>query len=246
MSNVGSFDISKFNNNNNAIAAFESAPSTDTSRSKVLDISGSYIMEVSTFCFRNKNNKIIASPQLAVSSKGGINLVAILRVVEGTSLVSVGDYITVNIPVWPGPKATYNEIENMFRMSKPRICALLGDDNFKISPEAIVQKFTAEWKEENGKFILVKDHSLKQRVFCVFEDHEYNNKPSLKLVTLRKIQEGDKSVSNSSSDDVSQIGFGSAARPAQNENMNFNVISEIDGKNDNIEPELSQQDELPF
>jgi len=244
MGNVGSIDESKFKSNETAAGAFDGASSSDQSQAKMLTVSGTYVMEVATFCFRNTkkpDKPIIISPTLADSSKGGINLVASLKVIEGTHQVAEGDYITINIPVWPGAKASQKDIENMFKLSKPRMCALLGDDNFKISPKALVEKFSTEWKEENGKFVLVKDHELKQKVVCVFDDDEYNNKPTLSLVSLRKYKEGDKSISNSAAEETPKTGFGSAATPA----MDFGAAGETAAKSGEA-PEVVQTDDLPF
>jgi len=189
------------------------------------------------------------SPTLADSKKGGINLIASMVVVDGTEAVAQGEYITVNIPVWPGPKATPTDVENMFKLSKPRMCALLGDDNFKITPDAIIEKFSAEWKEENGKFILVKDHQLKSTVMCVFEDSVYNDKATLNLVSMRRFKEGDKSISNTadSGNAQPQAGFGSSASPAAaTQDIDFESTAGDSAPDGAEVPETTEVDDLPF
>ncbi|HUT43368.1 MAG TPA: hypothetical protein VMW95_03445, partial [Desulfobacterales bacterium] len=218
---IGSVDMSKFQNTEEAAEQLDRASGQDQVQARLLTVSGSYVMEVSTFCFRNNkkaDKPIIISPAVAPSSKGGFNLVASMKVVDGTAQVPAGDYITINVPVWPGAKATKEERENLFRLSKPRMCALLGVDNFKVDPKDlpafIVDKFSTQWDEgKDGKFSLTKDHALKAKVVCVFEDSIYNNRETLNLVQLRRFKEGDKSISNvASHTQAPQEGFGSAAQ----------------------------------
>jgi len=253
---IGSVDMSKFQNTQDVADQLDKTSGEDQSQAKLLTVSGSYVMEVATFCFRNnkKPDKPIAiSPTIAPSSKGGFNLVASMKVIEGTGAVNVGDFITINVPVWPGPKATAEERANLFKLSKPRMCALLGVDNFKADPKDlpafIVEKFSTQWEEgKDGKFTLTKDHSLKSKVVCVFEDDVYNNKETLKLVQLRRFKEGDKSVSNTPAAHSAQQGFGSAAQPAapeQQTNMNFDAAAQSE-KSGAEAPSAVQTDDLPF
>jgi hypothetical protein len=247
--NVGSFDTSKYSESKTIDDAFGRASSTDQSQAKILTVSGTYVMEVATFCFRNNKKKdrpVIISPTLADSSKGGINLIASLKVVDGTDRVGVGDYITINVPVRPGPNASIEDAEKMFKLSKPRMCALLGDDNFNASLKNIVDKFSTEWKEVDGKFVLVKDHALKSKVVCVFEDGVYNDKAKLELVSLRKFKEGDKSISNSPLSEAPQTGFGSAAVPVGEEkDMDFEAAGQMAPGNAG-QPDITTVDDMPF
>lgn len=247
-------DLSKHQGKDTAVASeFDKTSGDDQVQSRLLSVSGTYVMEVATFCFRNgkkPDKPIIISPTLANSSKGGINLVASLKVVDGTSRAAVGDYITVNIPVWPKPTATQDEISKMFKLSKPRMCALLGVDNFKLDINTLVEKFSTEWSEDkDGKFTLTKDHALKGKVVCVFEDTLYENRETLKLVNLRRFKEGDKSVSNGPAPVTPQEGFGSAAHPIdEQQGLTFadtsdTASAELPPAN---APSMVQTDDLPF
>lgn len=249
-------DLSKYQGKDTAVASeFDKTSGDDQVKSKLITISGTYVMEVATFCFRNgkkPEKPIIISPTLANSSKGGINLVVSLKVVDGTSQVAAGDYITANIPVWPSPKATQEDVSKMFGLSKPRMCALLGVDNFKLDLNTLVEKFSTQWDEDSeGKFKLVKDHALKGRVVCVFEDTLYNNNPTLKLVSLRRFKDGDKSVSNGPVPVAPQEGFGSAARPAEESAQSepgFAEASDVAAAAEMPEnaPITTDVDQLPF
>jgi len=263
---VGGIDLSGFQNNEAVSQQFDDTSGKDQVQSRLITTSGTYVMEVSTFCFRNKkrNNEVIISPTLAKSSKGGINLVASMQVCKGfgTSQVSEGDYITVNVPVWPSPKATKDDVSNMFKLSKPRLCALLGVDNFKLELDNVVDKFSTEWSEnEDGSFELKKDHALKGRVVCTFDDSVYNNRPTLNLVNMRRFKEGDKSVSNGPAEQAPQNGFGSSqsdSSPEEQEELNFSSAGETassgqapqqetpETAQDVITPDTVQEDTLPF
>lgn len=199
ISGAAAFDRSKFQNDEATTAqALDKISSQDNVKNDPVKISGTYVMDVSTFCFRKKGTSDpIISPTIAPSSKGGLNLVTGLKVVDGTDCVRVGDYVTVNVPVWPKPGATQEEVENLFRLAKPRMCALLGVDNCKLDLDTIIDKFTTDWEDDGkGKYTLVKDHALKGRVVCVFEDDQYGTREVLKLTSMRRFKEGDKSVSN--------------------------------------------------
>lgn len=254
---VGKVDLSSYQNNEAVANEFDKASSEDQVQNKMVSVSGTYVMQVSTFCFRNKkkNGELIISPTLATSSKGGINLVASLEVVDGTAQVAKGDYLTVNIPVWPSPKAGQDDVAKMFRLSKPRMCALLGVDSFKIDLDSLVDKFTTEWDEDDkGRFVLKKDHALKGKVVCVFEDDVYNNRPTLNLVSMRRFKEGDKSISNSAAPQEAQSGFGSSSQPASQapedqEELNFNDAGNAAATapaQQEVAPNVIQDDDLPF
>lgn len=250
---VGSYDLSRFKGHEAELEqSFDQASSDDQSQNKPLTISGTYVMEVSTICFKNKkqNNKLIISPVLADSAKGGVNLVASMKVIDGTKQVPAGSYTTINIPVWPAPNASKEEAEKLFRLSKPRLCALLGVDNFKLTTDTLLEKFTADWKEnEDGSFKLVKDHALKGKVVCIFEDSVYQNKATLNLVSLRKFKEGDESISN----EVQETsGFGSSEQvadsaPSTDEAPDFDNSEQIEENAPATEaPAIEQSDDLPF
>ncbi len=253
---VGKVDLSGFQQNDAVSDVFDKASSEDRGQNKLITVSGTYVMEVATFCFRKKEGGLIISPTLAPSSKGGINLVASLKICEGfgTEVVSAGDYITVNIPVWPNPKAGKEDVENLFRLAKPRLCALLGVDNFKLDLNSMSEKFTTEWKEgENGKFELTKDHSMKSRVVCVFDDSLYNNRPTLQLSNMRRFKDGDKSISNTAGEQEPQQGFGSSqgASDADQGDLDFgapgdSASSEATPQTQSEQPSGVQEDELPF
>lgn len=258
---IGSVDLSGFQNNEAVANEFDKTSGEDNVQNKMVGVSGTYVMNVSTFCFRNKkkNGELIISPTLAPSSKGGVNLVASLEVADGTQQVAKGDYLTVNIPVWPNPKATQEDVSKMFRLSKPRMCALLGVDDFKISLESLVEKFSTEWDETaDGKFELKKDHALKGKVVCVFEDDVYNNRPTLNLVNMRRFQEGDVSVSNVPHQEA-QSGFGSSSQPdtdaaEQSGDLDFGAAGETaaagqeapQASQQTVTPQPVQEDSLPF
>jgi hypothetical protein len=250
--------MSKFQGTEDVASHLDRTSSEDQAQAKLLTVSGTYIMRVSTLCFRNTrkpDKPIIISPTLAPSSKGGMNLVASIEVVEGTPQVQPGTYITINIPVWPGPKATAEERANLFKLSKPRMCALLGVENFKVDPKDLpafmVEKFSTQWEEgKDGKFKLTKDHSLKSNVVCVFDDDWYNGKESLKLVQLRRFKEGDKSVSNTAGASAPQSGFGSAATPVDETsqtNMDFSAAADMASRTPQSDiPTVTQEDGMPF
>lgn len=252
---VGGIDLSEHQNNEAVSNVFDKTSGQDQTQNKLVSVSGTYVMEVSTFCFRNKkrNNELVISPTLARSSKGGVNLVASMKVSEGfaTDQVAAGDYITVNIPVWPGPKATEDDVSNMFRLSKPRMCALLGVDNFKIDLGVLVDKFSTQWDEQSdGTFKLTSDHSLKSKVVCVFDDDVYNDRPTLKLVNMRKYKDGDKSVSNGPATQAAQEGFGTESRPADENQgeLDFAAAGDSASTPDTTgeAPSTVQEDNLPF
>lgn len=258
---VGAIDLSGFQNNEAVANEFDRASSEDRVQNKMVAVSGTYVMGVSTLCFRNKkkNGDLIISPTLAPSSKGGLNLVASLEVLDGTPQVAKGDYLTVNIPVWPGPKASQEDVSKMFNLSKPRMCALLGVDSFKLDLDTLVEKFTTEWDEDdNGKFTLKKDHALKGKVVCVFDDGVYNNRPTLNLVNMRRFNEGDVSVSNGGSSEP-QSGFGSSSAPAtgavdEKSELDFNAAGDAAASGQaapppaqqEVAPNAVQEDDLPF
>lgn len=255
---VGKVDLSGFQQNDAVSEAFDKTSGEDHGQNRLISVSGTYVMEVATFCFRNKkkNNDLVISPTLAPSSKGGINLVASLKVSEGfgTNQVAPGDYITVNIPVWPNPKASKEDVENMFRLAKPRLCALLGVENFKLDLNSLPEKFSTEWKEEeDGKFTMTKGHAMKSRVVCVFDDTLYNNRPSLQLVSMRKFKDGDKSISNAPSEQDPQQGFGSSqgTSDAEQGDLDFaaagdSAASDAAPQTSSDQPETVEEDSLPF
>ena len=237
---VGKIDLSVYNDNEAVADQFDETSGKDQVKNKMVSVSGSYVMEVSTLCFRNKKKgNLIISPTLSTSKSGGINLVASLVVVDGTPQVEAGDYMTVNIPVWPNPKATKDAVAKMFGLSKPRMCALLGVETFKINLESLVEKFSTEWDEVDDKFVLTKDHALKGKVVCVFEDAEYNNRPTLNMASMRRFKEGDVSVSNG---EAAQSGFGSSSKT----DIQFDNAAEEALKPSDAAPQVIEEDNLPF
>jgi len=259
---VGGFDLSSYKGNEVVVKEFDDASSADNVQNKMIAVSGTYVMGVSTLCFRNKNNNnaLIISPTLAPSSKGGVNLVASLEVLDGTPRVAKGDYLTVNIPVLPNPRASQEDVSKMFRLSKPRMCALLGVDNFKLNTDVLTEKFTAEWDEDDkGKFTLKKDHALKGKVVCVFEDSLYQNKPTLNLVSMRRFKEGDVSISNIAAEQTPQQGFGSSQAEATDDgqgDLDFAAAGDAAAnpapaqdatpQQQAVAPEVVQSDDVPF
>jgi len=169
--------------------------------------SGTYLMEVRTFAFPDKNtDQMRTSPEIRLSEhKKSLQLSINLSVVDGTPQVPKGASEFVNITLSPAKGADRQKIEKTMRMMKPQIVALTGETQIQITTEWIENYLMPKFKEkEGGGYEIVKDHKMKNKVMVTFEDDEYNGKPTLNMVSLRKAEEGDKSETNVLQEEVSQ------------------------------------------
>ena len=165
---------------------------------KKLEVSGTYLMEVATFAFNDKTTKEMrCSPEIIFSPKSKALILLInLRVVDGTSTVPAGSSIFSNIVISPASGASQEKIDNTMSMMKPKIAALTGISDIKFEATWLEENLQPVFKKTGKKFELVKDHKMKQRVMVTVEDDIYLEREVLKVTSIVKAKEGDKSISN--------------------------------------------------
>ena len=163
-----------------------------------LKVSGTYLMEVATFAWRDKDSKEMrVSPEPFVSEKKkSLNLRISLRVVDGTPQAPKGSSIITNINLSPAAGADQEKFDNVNRILKPKLAILTGEKDIKLSAEWFEEWLIAKFKEEDGQFVLKKDHKMKKQFLAIVEDDIYKDKETLKVTTLLEAKEGAKSVSN--------------------------------------------------
>lgn len=161
-----------------------------------LEISGRYRMKVDSFCFV-KDRVFKQFPCFDKSShKKALQLTVPLRVVDGTTEVPKGALFFYNITLAPAPGAKLETVQNMVRMAKPKLAALLGHDKIIMDINWLYENLVPEFEEVNDKWILKRNHKLTKEVMVTFEDGFYQNKKKLDVTTVVIAQEHDRSVSN--------------------------------------------------
>lgn len=163
-----------------------------------LKVSGTYLMEVATFAYKDKkNNKMRVSPEVFISdTKKSLNLKINMRVVDGTPQAPRGSSIFMNLVLSPSKGADQTKIDNVNRMLKPRLAVLTGEKNIKLSAEWLEEWLIAKFEERDGQYQMVKDHKMKQKFLAIIEDDVYNDKDTLRVASLLEAAENSKSVSN--------------------------------------------------
>lgn len=181
-----------------AAESSRSAPSENL-RSGPIDKPGVYLCEVAAFAWRDKTSgDVKMSPTLYEGSKGSLNLRISLRVVDGTPLVPKGSSILKNITLMPGAvngvAPTKDNIDKVLRFTKPLLVTLTGTSNVTICKEWINEWLTADFTEDGKKFVLARDHKMKERVL-VQVDHELGSDQVIRLSvkSIAKAAPGSKS-----------------------------------------------------
>jgi len=189
----------------NRKARQEAIDKAESEQRTTLKVSGTYLMEVATFAFRDsKTKKMRTSPEIYVSEKKKSLILSInLKVVDGTPQAPKGASTFQTITLSPAKGADRDKIQKTMRMMKPRIVALTGESNIQITSEWIEDHLMAKFEEQpDGSFKMIKDHKMKNKVMVSFEDDEYQNQHTLNMLSIRKAEEGDKSISNAVSEEA--------------------------------------------
>ena len=160
-----------------------------------LKVSGSFLMEVQTFIFKDNKGKMKKMPNYDVSStKGSLILTVPLAVVDECPGVPKGSSIITTITLCPAPGADQTKRDNVSNMMKPQIVALTGEESISMTPEWFDEWLVPKYEEKNGRYNLIKDHKMKNKVMVLTEMEEYQGKikPVVKYIT--KAKDGDHSV----------------------------------------------------
>jgi len=172
---------------------------TENEKSRPIDKPGVYLCEVATFAYRDKSDDSMkVFPKLYEGSKGSLNLNVSLKVVDGTSQVPKGSSIYKNITLMPGKvnnvAPTKENIDKVLRFTKPLLVALTGTTDVIINKTWINEWLTADYVEEGKKYVLTKDHKMKERVL-VQVDHELGSDQVIRLnvKNIAKATPGSKS-----------------------------------------------------
>ena len=130
-----------------------------------LKVSGTYLMEVATYAFRDKNTKKMrVSPEPYISeTKNSLNLTLNLKVVDGTPQAPKGSSIFTNLVLSPAAGADREKFDSVNRMLKPRLAVLTGETNVKLNADWFEEWLIAEFEERDGKFVMIKDHKMKKK-----------------------------------------------------------------------------------
>ena len=197
-----------------------------------LKVSGTYLMEVGTYAFPDKETKKMrTSPELKVSEKkGSLMLVISLRVADEVPGVPKGASILTNIVLSPATGANQETLDNTMRLMKPRIAALTGQKSISVTSEWIEEWLIPKFEEKDGSYTMVKDHKMKEKVMVVVEDDIYNDKPVLSVKQIMKAQPGDKSVPNEVTRDEEPAQEMKA--PSQSEFSEEEISGAVDGGSD--------------
>lgn len=163
---------------------------------------GTFRMKVVAKKFKTKDKKIIESPTIEPSTKTGTLMLKFsAEVVDGAANqygeVKKGDYEYFQIPLIAAPGATEKKIENIAKLSKPRIKALVGAEameSFELTEEWLDSHLTANFKKKGDKFEVTRDHKMTQEFMAEFEGDIYAGKPTLNLVSIKAAKDGDVSV----------------------------------------------------
>lgn len=173
------------------------APSSN--QGQRLTVSGTYVMEVDTGFYYDKDKMIHYVPDITESSKKSIMLTLRLKVVDPTLQVKVGETLLTNVTILPKKGATEEEARRTFSLAKPRLVAMLGTDKVDLFDKKwIVENLLAEFKVDGEKQpMIVRDHKMKSKVLVVVEDDiSPDGKPQLKVKSISPATSTDKSVSN--------------------------------------------------
>lgn len=166
-----------------------------------LRISGTYVMEVDTGWYWDQHKKIVFVPDLIETGKKSVMLSLRLKVVIPTATVKKGSTLLTNVVILAKPNATKEEIENTYRLAKPRIAAFLGSGkNDKIdltNPEWISENLLADFQRDPPK--IIRDHKMKRPVLVTVEDDIVpgTNRPTLRVKSIIPASVTDISISNS-------------------------------------------------
>jgi hypothetical protein len=171
--------------------------------SKQISVPGNYLCEAAAFAFRDKKKGLVRSyPELYVSSeKGSLNLNVCLKVVDGTPKVPKGSSIYKNITICPGSingqNPTRETIEKVMRFTKPSLVMLTGTKDINLTDEWVEEWLMARFEEKSPeKFVMVKDHKMKQKVMCLVDYVAgKDNILRLSVKNMIKAQPSDKSES---------------------------------------------------
>ena len=209
--------------------------SSTVEQGKKIEVPGSFLMEVTSRCYKDKDGKINAQPNLSISSQTkSLMLYISLEVVDDAAapLVNKGDYLGVQIVLSPMSGAPAEKYENIFKFSKPKIAALVGEKNVatleEFNQEFVNNFLVSLFKEkEDGSYVETKKHKMTRRVYVVAEEDYYNNKMKIKVKSI--IPATDKMHSKVSSQpievknvvDTSTPDFGSPASPASGGNKSI-------------------------
>jgi len=170
--------------------------SSDNPKSEPIGVPGRYLCEVATFAYDKNHDKMVFPKVFVSQSKGSLNMSLSLRVVDGTPLVQKGSSIFTNIVLCPKSDKK-EDIDKTMRFAKPKLAALTGTEKISFTNEWMHEHLVACFDKKDGKYVLTKDHKMKQQVMAVvdFEQNSQTGKVQLTVKSFSKAKPGDKSES---------------------------------------------------
>jgi hypothetical protein len=161
---------------------------------KKIEVPGKYVMRVRTAVYRNKEKEVVTSPSIIRSDKGHSSLVISLEVVDGTPNVPAGSYGTMYVILLPAPNSPIEKMAKTFSYTKPRLCALLGTKEIKLEKPWLREHLTIDYIEENGNFVVTRDHKMKELVYATAEISLDDNVEVVRITDFVPAKAGDKSI----------------------------------------------------
>ena len=165
-----------------------------------LNTPGIYRMKVDSKKFIIKDSgKEIITPSLFLSD-GMDNLVLsiTLLVIDGTANVHTGSWFIQNIMLAASEKTrkdqkAYDNFKTALNISKQRLISLIGKniENIKFDKQWVVENLLSEFNEND---VEIRRHKMNNEVMCKFERTFYNDKPSLKFISMYEAKSGESSV----------------------------------------------------
>lgn len=138
--------------------------------------------------------EVVVYPKVYKTDKGNLSLVASLEVLDGTPQVPKGSYITARIILVPKPGTEQKKVDNTIRFTKPKLVAMTGQRGFIFNYEWMMENLTIDFKEENGKFVITREHKMNGEVMVGAELGEYNGKAVINCGNIEPAGPADKSV----------------------------------------------------
>ena len=165
-----------------------------------LNTPGIYRMKVDSKKFIIKDSgKEIITPSLFLSD-GMDNLVLsiTLLVIDGTANVHTGSWFIQNIMLAASEKTrkdqkAYDNFKTALNISNQRLISLIGKniENIKFDKQWVVENLLSEFNEND---VEIRRHKMNNEVMCKFERTFYNDKPSLKFISMYEAKPGESSV----------------------------------------------------
>ena len=176
--------------------SIDSASSEGKIKGVKLKASGSFLMEVPTYAFKDKKTgEMITKPGYKRSeTKGVMSLSLPLVVSDGCEGAPKGASLITNIVISPAPGANKETRDKFMSMMKPKIVALTGEESISMTAKWFDEWIFPEYEEKDGKFNLIKDHKMKNKVMVITELVEWEKEivPSVKAII--KAKDGNHSV----------------------------------------------------